>query len=114
MAHMPPVTHQSLTSRRRPVLGMTARIAAMTGRPLRGMDRLDEVGSALDAARRASQERRSTVRRVPAFAPVLPQALGPRIGEEAPPSVSAGQDPFVDLYPRPDSNRRYRRERAAC
>ena len=30
------------------------------------------------------------------------------------PSVSAGQDRFSDLYPRPDSNRRYRLERAAC
>jgi hypothetical protein len=32
--------------------------------------------------------------------------------EGAPPSVSAGQDPFTDLYPRRDSNPRYRLERA--
>ena len=50
-------------------------------------DRLDEVGEAMDRALTA---------------------------EEAPPSVSAGQGPLSDLYPRPDSNRRYRRERAAC
>ncbi len=45
-------------------------------------------------------------------APVLPE---PDLGENdegAPSCVSAGQDPLHDLYPRPDSNRRYRRERA--
>jgi hypothetical protein len=34
--------------------------------------------------------------------------------EAVPPSVSAGQDRFSEWYPRPDSNRRYRLERAAC
>ncbi len=77
-------------------------------------DRLDEVGNAMDAARRASKERQTTLRMVPAVAPVLPQADLGGNEEAAPPSVSAGQDRVSGLYPRPDSNRRYRRERAAC
>jgi hypothetical protein len=77
-------------------------------------DRLDEVGEAMDRARTAAQRRRTTLAVLPRVAPVLPE---PDLGgnaEGAPPSVSAGQGPFSDLYPRPDSNRRYRRERAAC
>jgi integrase len=56
----------------------------------------------------------------PAPAPVAPHRgqLGDRLRcrneEEAPTGVSAGQSPFSYLYPRPDSNRRYRLERAAC
>ena len=48
---------------------------------------------------------------------LLPHVAEPdpeRIEEAAPLSVSAGQDRFSDVYPRPDSNRRYRLERAAC
>ncbi len=77
-------------------------------------DRLNEVGDALDAARRAAQERRATRSALSAVAPVLPEPDSGEIAEGALPCVSAGQDPFSDLYPRPDSNRRYRRERAAC
>ncbi len=77
-------------------------------------DRLDEVGEAMDRARAAAHRRRDTLKALPRVAPALPE---PDLGgnaEGAPASVSAGQDPFSDLYPRPDSNRRYRRERAAC
>ena len=77
-------------------------------------DRLDEVGSALDAARTAAQERRATLRAAPAVAPVLPQPSEAPNGEEAPSRVSAGQDLFPHTYPRRDSNPRYRLERAAC
>jgi hypothetical protein len=52
--------------------------------------------------------------RCPVLTPVLPESISRRNAEEAPPSVSAGRGPFSDLYPRPDSNRRYRLERAAC
>ncbi len=77
-------------------------------------DRLDEVGDALDAARGAAQQRRNALRALPRVAPVLPEPDSTENSEEALPSVSAGQDPFSDSYPRPDSNRRYRLERAAC
>ena len=77
-------------------------------------DRLDEVGDALDAARTAAQQRRSTLRALPRVAPVLPEGVSAGNAEGVLPSVSAGQDPFSDSYPRPDSNRRYRLERAAC
>ncbi len=77
-------------------------------------DRLDEVGDALDAARAAAQQRRNTPRALPSVAPVLPEPDSTGNAEGALPSVSAGQDPSSDLYPRPDSNRRYRLERAAC
>ena len=77
-------------------------------------DRLDEVGSAMDAGRRAAQERRATLRTVPGVAPVLPEPINAGNDEEAPSRVSAGQDLFSTGYPRPDSNRRYRLERAAC
>jgi integrase len=77
-------------------------------------DRLDEVGEAMDRARTAAHRRRDTPAALPRVAPVLPQPISGRNAEEAPPSVSAGQGPLSDLYPRPDSNRRYRRERAAC
>ena len=76
-------------------------------------DRLDEVGDALDAARAAAQQRRSALRALPRVAPVLPEPVSGRNDEATPPSVSAGQDRFSDGYPRPDSNRRYRLERAA-
>jgi len=77
-------------------------------------DRLDEVGSALDAARGVAQERRATLRTVSAVAPVLPEPSEAGNEEAALPSVSAGQDRFSPLYPRRDSNPRYRLERAAC
>jgi hypothetical protein len=77
-------------------------------------DRLDEVGDAMDRAREAAQARRRATVPLPRVAPVLPEPDFDGSAEEAPPSVSAGQGPFSDLYPRPDSNRRYRLERAAC
>ncbi len=81
-------------------------------------DRLDEVGDALDAAREAARRRQTQSdllpEPLPRVAPALPEAdLAPN-DEGAPISVSAGQSPFFDVYPRPDSNRRYRLERAAC
>ncbi len=45
---------------------------------------------------------------------MLPESDLDENPEGAPASVSADQGPSSDLYPRPDSNRRYRRERAAC
>jgi hypothetical protein len=77
-------------------------------------DRLDEVGSAMDTARTAARARRATSNVLPRVAPVLPQPDFGRNDEPAPDSVSAGQDRLSDWYPRPDSNRRYRLERAAC
>ena len=77
-------------------------------------DRLDEVGNAIDAARAAVQERREALRVLPRVAPALPEPDLGRNDEAARNSVSAGQDRFSDEYPRPDSNRRYRLERAAC
>jgi integrase len=77
-------------------------------------DRLDEVGSAMDAARAAAQARRTPPEVLPRVAPVLPEPDSAGNAEAAPPSVSAGQDRFSTAYPRPDSNRRYRLERAAC
>ena len=77
-------------------------------------DRLDEVGDAMDRARRAAQQRRTRLGALPRVASVLPQPDSAVNEEGAPPSVSAGQDPFSDLYPRRDSNPRYRLERAAC
>ena len=77
-------------------------------------DRLDEVGDAMDRARTAARQRRSAPDAWPRVAPVWPQ---PEFGpdeEAAPTSVSAGQNRCSTLYPRPDSNRRYRLERAAC
>jgi integrase len=79
-------------------------------------DRLDEVGEAMDRARAAASERRNRLHPVapfdPAVAPVLPEPVSAKHAEAAPISVSAGQDRKSDLHPRPDSNRRYRRERA--
>ena len=72
-------------------------------------DRLDEVGDAMDRARTADQHRRNSQEALPRVAPVLPEPETGGNAEEAPSSVSAGQGPFSDLYPRPDSNRRYRR-----
>ncbi len=77
-------------------------------------DRLDEVGDAMDRARKAAQQRRNGLGALPRVAPVLPDPDSAGNGEAAPPSVSAGQDRFSDLYPRRDSNPRYRLERAAC
>jgi hypothetical protein len=79
-------------------------------------DRLDEVATAMDAAREAAQQRRADLRALPRVpcCPVLPEPDLGRNAEAVPPSASAGQDHFSDEYPRPDSNRRYRLERAAC
>jgi hypothetical protein len=77
-------------------------------------DRLDEVGDAMDRARKAAQQRRNNLEALPRVAPVLPEAESPGNEEEALSRVSAGQDPFSPLYPRRDSNPRYRLERAAC
>ena len=74
-------------------------------------DRLDEVGDALDRARETARQRRELLPRV---APVLPERDFDGNAEAVRPSVSAGQDRFSEWYPRPDSNRRYRLERAAC
>ena len=74
-------------------------------------DRLDEVGEAMDRARETARHRRDLLPRV---APALPEADSATNAEAAPPSVSAGQGRISVLYPRPDSNRRYRLERAAC
>ncbi|GAB3769406.1 hypothetical protein GCM10027600_24210 [Nocardioides ginsengisegetis] len=74
-------------------------------------DRLDEVGDAMDRAREAARQRRGPLPRV---APVLPDAGLERNADGALPSVSAVQGPYSGMYPRPDSNRRYRLERAAC
>ena len=83
--------------------------AAMTldtyGHLLEG--RLDKVGNAIDLARRASLERRSCCSSV-----AKPSKA--RNGEEALSRVPAGRACFSDLYPRRDSNPRYRLERAAC
>ena len=77
-------------------------------------DRLDEVGDALDRARTAARERRESLNLLPRVARVLPETDSEQNEEEAPPSVSAGQGPFSYVYPRRDSNPRYRLERAAC
>ena len=77
-------------------------------------DRLDEVAAAMDAARAAAQQRRNELRALPRVAPVLPEPDLSRDEKTAPHSVSADQDRFSRGYPRPDSNRRYRLERAAC
>ncbi len=81
-------------------------------------DRLDEVATAMDAAREAERGKRieaaSAASALSAVANLLPTAQEATIDEEAPPSVSAGQGPFSYLYPRRDSNPRYRLERAAC
>lgn len=77
-------------------------------------DLLDEVGDAMDRARTAAQGRRNNLGVLPRVAPVLPEGVSAGNAEGALPSVSAGQDPVSELYPRPDSNRRYRLERAAC
>ena len=77
-------------------------------------DRLDEVGDAMDRARTAARQLRNSQKVLPRVARVLPEPNSEGNIEGAPPSVSAGQDPFSDLYPRRDSNPRYRLERAAC
>ncbi len=81
-------------------------------------DRLDEVAAAMDAARGAERAKRheaaSAAEALSAVANLLPTAPEGGNDEGALPSVSAGQDPFSHLYPRRDSNPRYRLERAAC
>jgi hypothetical protein len=75
-------------------------------------DRLDQVGIAMDAARSAAQARRKATVLLPRVAPVLPEPDSDGNDQGALTNVSAGQNPFSPLYPRPDSNRRYRLERA--
>ena len=78
-------------------------------------DRLDEVGAAMDATRAAARERRARAFPAAPVSTLCPDDdLKGRNEEADPPSVSAGQDRFSDLYPRRDSNPRYRLERAAC
>ena len=74
-------------------------------------DRLDEVGDALTAPGKPPSGAETASICCPC-APALPQPDSAGNAEGAPPSVSAGQDPFSDLYPRRDSNPRYRLERA--
>jgi integrase len=76
-------------------------------------DRLNEVGDAMDAAREAARARRARAQAGPHVAQLWPNGSGAGNEDAAPPSVSAGQDRFSDVYPRPDSNRRYRLERAS-
>ena len=57
-------------------------------------DRLDEVGSALDAARTAAQHAAPAPRALPRVAPALPSRIGGGTKKRPRPSVSAGQDPF--------------------
>jgi hypothetical protein len=63
--------------------------------------RLDEVGDAMDRAREAARNRRAELLAVAqdssAVAPVLPEADPAGNAEGAPPSVSAGQDPFSQM-----------------
>ena len=75
-------------------------------------DRLDEVGSAMDAARSAAQQRRGSLRAVPTVAPVLPQAADDGVDQDDTFGVSAGQDTSNSVHPQRDSNPCYRRERA--
>ena len=75
-------------------------------------DRLDEVGSAMDAARNAAQQRRGSLRAVPPVAPVLPQGADDRVDHDDPFGVPAGQYAHRNVHPQRDSNPCYRRERA--
>jgi integrase len=88
-------------------------------------DRLDEVATAMEAARDSEQAKRAAPPQPrdleqsahPAAAPVaisLPWSTSLPHEEDLLISVSAGQEVFFATYPRPDSNRRYRLERAAC
>jgi integrase len=84
-------------------------------------DRLDEVGTAMHHARAAAQEARSSLTMAGGVdsdaAPARPQSPTADSGEKAEgPSAlrfRSSEGP-TDEYPRPDSNRRYRLERAAC
>ena len=77
-------------------------------------DRLNEVADAMDAAREDARQRLARVSATARVSKLCPDSPGAGHEEAAPPSVSAGQDRFSDLYPRRDSNPRYRLERAAC
>ncbi len=84
-------------------------------------DRLDEVGAAMHQARTAAQEARNRLTVVGGVdsvaAPARPQAptADPDQKEEDPSAPRfRSSEGSSDEYPRPDSNRRYRRERAAC
>lgn len=67
-------------------------------------DRLDEVGSAMDAARTAARERRAHLRALPSVAPVLPQLPSGLESGEVRKRVSAGQDSNSTVHPQRDSN----------
>jgi integrase len=81
-------------------------------------DRLDEVAAAMDAARSAQRAKRDeadpAAKALSAVANLLPTPTEGVNGKEAPSRVFAGQGPSSLLYPRRDSNPRYRLERAAC
>ena len=61
-------------------------------------------------AREAQRRPGSAAKAFSAVANLLPNAPRASNGEGAPPSVSAGHRPFSYLYPRRDSNPRYRLE----
>jgi len=79
-------------------------------------DLLDEVAAAMDDARSAERAKRADANSadtaLSAVANLLPTSAEVPYGEEALSSVSAGQDPFSQTYPRRDSNPRYRLESA--
>jgi integrase len=61
-------------------------------------DRLDEVGDAMDRARRAAQERRNRLLALPSVAPVLPEP-DPAGNEEAAPSALRWSGPLLRSVP---------------
>ena len=71
------------------------------------------LATTMDRARASSRQRREHPHVLPSVARARIRIRIRGIEEAAPLSVSAGQDRFSDVYPRPDSNRRYRLERAA-
>ena len=65
-------------------------------------DRLDEVGSAMDAARTAARERRAHLRALPRVAPVLPRPGSGLESGEVRKRVSAGQEGISTVHPQRD------------
>ena len=74
-------------------------------------DRLDEVGDAMDRARRA---RPTAPQRPGRVAPCCPSPIRREIPKGPLPALLLVRTPSSELYPRRDSNPRYRLERAAC
>ena len=73
-------------------------------------DRLDEVASAMDTARNAARAPRAASNGLPSGCPSRISTTTKRGRERR----FRWSGRFSDWYPRPDSNRRYRLERAAC